>query len=186
MQPEKQLSPWDEACALPSHHGIASDTFAHLCKAGAYVLSTPRFLLLARPVEIPVWMQNGEFGSWDLEKLLDPYSRFENPNAWSFGVLTGDLCAAYECLIATAGEFPFLCWQNRKGQLMIRKSGPNFLRLLQNVKRRARQLRSHCPPAGEPCAVEDQQRRNAGCAQDAESERAGHEAPEGIATSCPA
>jgi hypothetical protein len=122
----RPLTPWQTACEIPSDIGLGSDVCAHLCVPGAYVLSTPRFLLLAREVDI--------HGS--LDDLLNPYARFhvEQCNAWSLDLVAGDACAAYECLVATAGDREFVCWKSKRG-LHCRKSGASFIRFLQTISR---------------------------------------------------
>jgi hypothetical protein len=89
--------------------------------------------------EVPIWKDAGMSAERHLEELLNPYARFppEICNAWSLDLVAGDACAAYECLVATAGDREWVCWKSKTG-LHCRKSGPSFIQLLRNNGKRLR------------------------------------------------
>jgi hypothetical protein len=149
---KEPMTPYAAAMAVPSENGFATDVFAHF-QPGGVILHAPAFFLLARPVELPKWFrfavrvaQRG--GSVPLplsdgmvtlmEKLTNPFTRFENPNAWCLGLVTGDAVAAYQSLIHAAGELPFVCWQNQRGHVKCRKAGQSFSTYLSHVRNKTR------------------------------------------------
>ncbi len=130
-------SPWQRACLLPSHHGLAVDVQAHLCVPGGYVLSTPTFFLLARPVLLTAVTLD-----FDLDDLLNPFHRFppEECNAWCIGVLAGDMVKAWDALEIVGGPMPWVCWQDRKCGYRWRKTGPAFNAFLDSVAQRSKRV----------------------------------------------
>lgn len=142
------MTPLEAAMALPSCHGFATDVLAHM-QPGGYVLSTPDYFLLARPVEISREFRdktNGchyqKFTGWDtgyqgqLDALTNPFTRYENPNAWCIGVLAGDMVKAWTHLEAIVGSFEFVAWQDRGGCYRWRRTGPAFNKFLRHVQAR--------------------------------------------------
>ncbi len=157
-------SPWQRACCLPSHHGLAVDVQAHMCVPGGYVLSTPEFFLLARPVPWPDWWMAvlsspfPDFEAWKRRipkikegdrwmddfrlALLDPFHRWprEECNAWCIGVLTGDMVKAWDALEIVGGPMPYVCWQDRRNGYRWRKTGPAFNAFLDSVAQRSKRV----------------------------------------------
>ncbi len=172
-------SPWQRACLLPSEHGLAVDVQAHMCVPGAYVLSTPAFFLLARPVQLDAdWMrvhdEDPEERDWNedywyclvRDELIDPFHRFppESCNAWCIGVLAGDMVAAYRALVAAGGEHEFICWQDRRNGYRCRRTGPAFNKFLSTIhERKRRQQEGHEGTAGGGKHIKSDQRQACGC-----------------------
>lgn len=141
-------TPWEIAMEIPSAHGLAADTFAHLCGGlGAYVLSTPEYFLLARGVELTPGFRCF-FGS-DLVSdspgmrkmmadLSNPFIRYVNPNAWCIGVLAGDMVAAWKALETIGGTMDYVCWQDRRNGYRWRRTGPAFNAFLDSVAQRSK------------------------------------------------
>lgn len=139
-------TPWDLACDIPSAHGLAADTMAHICGGpGGYCLSTPEFFLLATDVFLPheFWAALQAKDAETLEccysdhyaELMDPYARFPagECNCWRIGVLAGDMVAAYRALVAIGGEREFICWQDRQNGYRWRRTGQAFDQLLTKI-----------------------------------------------------
>lgn len=130
------MSPWELASEVPSENGLATDVFGHLVIEGAFVLRTPQFFLLARPVRI----SGPDSETWtlaELESLANPFERFTDCNAWCLGLVTGDAVAAYKTLVSLGGDKEFVCWQSERG-IKVRRSGPSFLTFLSYVRRKTR------------------------------------------------
>ncbi len=142
---DPELTPWQLALEIPSAHGLASDTFAHLCGGpGGYALSTPEFFLLAREVWLTgktrallsfVRREGGDFRNDNLRHMTDPFHRWphEDCNCWCIGVLAGDMVAAYRALVAIGGEREFVAWQDRRNGYRWRRTGPAFDQLLTKI-----------------------------------------------------
>lgn len=170
MGAQYAMTPLAAAMALPSAHGFATDVLAHM-QPGGFILSTPDYFLLARPVHFPGWFRNDFWNPahiWQKHRdaLTNPFSRWPHSecNAWAIGVLAGDMVTAYRHLMHVGGEFPFICWQTRKNEYRWKKSGPAFDHFLQNVQRLQQQFRRHQAPAREPDGVENTEPANAGVA----------------------
>ena len=82
----------------PCARSFREDLEAHLLNG--YVHSTPRFFVMARPVDMLA----------DESLILDPWHTFEHPNAWLIWLAAGDLRPALELF---PFELPFLGWQKR-------------------------------------------------------------------------
>lgn len=154
------MTPWETALSIPSAHGLAADTFAHLCGGpGAYVISAPLYFLLARPVKLDA----------PESELRNPYSRWPDHecDAWLLSVVAGDACAAYHALVDIAGHRRYVCWESANG-VKVRKSDDRFLKRLHAIRVHkygqglSRQFRRHQAPAAIAGGVEAAKQGHAG------------------------
>lgn len=148
-------TPWETAMDIPSAHGLAADTFAHLCGGpGAYVLSTPEYFLLARQMR---FNPDDAVDPGYLSARTNPFMRWHprECNAWCIGVLAGDMVAAYRALVAVGGEREFICWQDRHNGYRWRRTGPKFDAYLSSIQKARDGLRRiHPVKVGLPSLLE--------------------------------
>lgn len=81
------MTPAQTASQVESHAGFASDLAAHFAPGGI-VISEPRFFIMARPVRRDAAQ----------DALLNPWRRWQHPDAWMVWLAAGDLAAALETL----------------------------------------------------------------------------------------